>query len=161
MKNNSHPSCVPKRGFRESQYTHKLQVILLSPNECINNSSILLKFCFCFDLSDIFWKMSKFLIFSGFLISFKKELEFTASNWSTIVDIRESKSCNHAIAQLHKIFENLRKFWTNERKTGKTGTNFMYLSQFDKVFCCLVAHVLSNFIKLSIRAFWLRKRICF
>ena len=47
--------------------------------------------------------------------------------------------CNHAITQLRKIFENLREFWANERETGKTANNFMYLSQFDKVF--LVSHV--------------------
>ena len=47
---------------------------------------------------------------------------------------RVSKSCNHAITRLPKIFENLRNFLTNERETGKNGTNFMYLSQFDKVF---------------------------
>ena len=49
-------------------------------------------------------------------------------------DIRVSSICNHEIARLRKIFENLRKLWTNECKRGKTGTNFMYLSQFDKVF---------------------------
>ena len=47
---------------------------------------------------------------------------------------RVSKSCNHAITRLHNIFENLLKFWTKERKTGITGTNFMYLSQFDNLF---------------------------
>ena len=52
---------------------------------------------------------------------------------------RVSKSWNHAITQLRKIFENLRKFWTNEPKTGKTGTNFMYFSQFDQI--CVVSHV--------------------
>ena len=42
---------------------------------------------------------------------------------------RVSKSCVHA------IFENLCRFLTKERETGKkTGTNFMYLSQFDQVF---------------------------
>ena len=41
-----------------------------------------------------------------------------------------SKSCNDAITRLRKTFENLRNFWTNEHKTG---TNFMHLSQFDKV----------------------------
>ena len=56
---------------------------------------------------------------------------------------RVYKSCNHAITQLPKIFENLRKifenlckFWTNERKTGRTGTNFMFF------FC----HNLTKFI---------------
>ena len=33
---------------------------------------------------------------------------------------RLSKSCNQAITQLRKVFENLRKFWTKERKTGIT-----------------------------------------
>ena len=49
--------------------------------------------------------------------------------WSPV---RVSKSCNHTIIWLRKIFENLCKFWTNERKTGKKGTNFLSLSQFDK-----------------------------
>ena len=43
---------------------------------------------------------------------------------------RVSKSCNHAITQLHKILNNLRKFWNNECKTRKTNTNFIHLSQF-------------------------------
>ena len=47
---------------------------------------------------------------------------------------RVSKSCNHAITQLRKMSENLRKSLAKERKTGKTGINFMFLSQFDKVF---------------------------
>ena len=32
---------------------------------------------------------------------------------------RVSKSCNHAVPQLHKIFENLQHFWTNECETRK------------------------------------------
>ena len=52
---------------------------------------------------------------------------------------RVSKSCNQSITRLRKIFENLLKFWTNERKTGNSGTNFMYLAQVDKVF--QVSHV--------------------
>ena len=44
---------------------------------------------------------------------------------------RASKSCNHAIARLHKISEKLRKIWANEFKTGKTGTYFIVLSQSD------------------------------
>ena len=35
---------------------------------------------------------------------------------------RVPKSCNHATTRLRKIFDTLRKFWTNEQKTGKTGT---------------------------------------
>ena len=45
---------------------------------------------------------------------------------------------------MRKIFENLHKFWTNERKTGedkKTGINFMYLLQFNKV-----SHVFMSFL---------------
>ena len=57
---------------------------------------------------------------------------------------RVSKSCNHAITRLRKIFENLRKFWTNERETGKT--KIMYLSQFDKVF--QLSQVLCNFYSM-------------
>ena len=45
---------------------------------------------------------------------------------------------NAAIMQSHDCTIYLRiranKFWTIERETGKTGTNFMYLSQFDNVF---------------------------
>ena len=47
---------------------------------------------------------------------------------------RVSKSCNHAIKQLRKIFENLRKFRTNKRQPGKTGTNVVYLPQFNNAF---------------------------
>ena len=47
---------------------------------------------------------------------------------------RVSESCNHVITQLRKIIENLRKLWNNERETGKTGNNLMYLSQFNNVF---------------------------
>ena len=57
---------------------------------------------------------------------------------------RFSKSCNHAITQLGKLFENLRKFWTDERETRTTGTNFMYMSQVEKGF--LVSHVLMLFL---------------
>ena len=32
---------------------------------------------------------------------------------------RVSKSCNHAVTRLRKIFERLHKFWTNKRKTGE------------------------------------------
>ena len=32
---------------------------------------------------------------------------------------RVSKSCNRAIARLRKMSENLRKIWTNERKTER------------------------------------------
>ena len=45
---------------------------------------------------------------------------------------------NAAIMQSHDCTIYLRisanKFWSIERETGKTGTNFMYLSQFDNVF---------------------------
>ena len=71
----------------------------------------------------------------------------SGKGWSRVKS-RVSKSCNHAITQMRKIFENKRKCWTNERKTGKTGINFMSWSAFYKVF--LVLHV-----------FWLRKQICF
>ena len=57
---------------------------------------------------------------------------------------RVSKIFNHAITQLRKLFKNLRKFWTNECETGKTGTNFMDLSQFGKGF--LVSHVVMSFL---------------
>ena len=77
---------------------------------------------------------------------------------------RVSKSCNYATTWFRKIIENLRKFLTKVRKTGKNGTNFMYLSQFNKVF--LVSHVFFNVFcnscfcaKCTISAFWLCKRI--
>ena len=41
-------------------------------------------------------------------------------HWRVVEQIsRVSKSCNPAITWLRKIFENLRKFWTFERETGK------------------------------------------
>ena len=43
---------------------------------------------------------------------------------------RVSKSCNHVITQFCTMSENLRKIWANEHKIGKTGINFMFLSQF-------------------------------
>ena len=52
---------------------------------------------------------------------------------------RVSKSCNHTITRLRKIFEKLRKIWTYGCQTGKTVTNFIYLSKFDKAF--LVSHI--------------------
>ena len=57
---------------------------------------------------------------------------------------RVSKSCNHAITWLRKIFENLRKFWNNARKTRKNSTNFIYLSKFDEAF--LVSQVFMSFL---------------
>ena len=53
--------------------------------------------------------------------------------------IRVSKSCNHAIARLRKIFVNLQKGWNNKCKTENTGTHFMCLPQFDKK--VLVSHI--------------------
>ena len=41
---------------------------------------------------------------------------------------RVSKSCNHAITLLRKIFGNLRTFWTSESKI----VNFMYLLQINQ-----------------------------
>ena len=49
-----------------------------------------------------------------------------------------SKSCNHAITPLSKIFINLQIFLNNKQEKRKTTTYFMHLSHFDKVF--LVAH---------------------
>ena len=51
-----------------------------------------------------------------------------------IVHMNLSWFLKAAITSLCKIFENLCKFWAKERKTGKTGTNFLYSSQSDKVF---------------------------
>ena len=47
---------------------------------------------------------------------------------------RVSKSCNHAITLLCKILENLHKFRAYECLPGKTGTNILYLPQFNNVF---------------------------
>ena len=51
---------------------------------------------------------------------------------------RVSKSCNNAITRLRKMSENLRKMSENlrkslakERKTGRTGITFMFVSQLD------------------------------
>ena len=49
----------------------------------------------------------------------------------------QSEFLKAVIMQSHdcaKYNRNMRKFWTSERKTGKIGTSFMSLSQFDKVF---------------------------
>ena len=48
------------------------------------------------------------------------------------VTCRASKSCRRADARLRKIVEHLRKICIFKRKTGKTGTFFMILAQFDK-----------------------------
>ena len=66
----------------------------------------------------------------SFFMQFKLNLVWFVA----LVVGRVSKSCNHAITRLRNIFENLCKFWTKENKTGKTATNFMYLSHFDKLF---------------------------
>ena len=63
---------------------------------------------------------------------------------------RVSKSCNQTITWLHKIYENLCLFkqWTPNRKPG---SNFVYLSQFDKVvssFTCfyvILPHISAQF----------------
>ena len=74
---------------------------------------------------------------------------------------RVSKSFNHAITQLRKIFDNMRKIWTS----GQTCTNVMYFSHFDHIF--LVSHVsfviFNTFlcVKFSIRAYRLHDRVCF
>ena len=57
---------------------------------------------------------------------------------------RISESCNNAITQLRKIFENLHNFWANERETRKNGTNFIYLSKFYKAF--LNSNILMSFL---------------
>ena len=66
----------------------------------------------------------------------------SGTGWSRVKS-RVSKSCNHAITQMRKIFENKRKCWTNERKTGKTGINFMswsaFLQSFSGFTCILIA----------------------
>ena len=41
----------------------------------------------------------------------------------------------------------MRKIWTTKRKTGKTGTNFMYWFQFDKTI--LVLHVFMSSLRLA------------
>ena len=52
---------------------------------------------------------------------------------------RVSKSCNHVITRLRKIFENVLKIWTSERETGKSGPNFMYSSKIFKT--CFVSYI--------------------
>ena len=39
------------------------------------------------------------------------------------------------------------QFLTKEHKTGKTGTNFMYMLQFDKVFFFIISHGFMSFLK--------------
>ena len=43
-----------------------------------------------------------------------------ALQWNTPVTSRVSKSCNHAITRLRKIFQNLCKCWLNENETRNT-----------------------------------------
>ena len=66
------------------------------------------------------------------------------------ITTKVSNRCIHAMTRLRKIFENLHnifknffKKFTKEQKTGKSGTNFIYFSQFDMV--CLVSPLLFNF----------------
>ena len=56
---------------------------------------------------------------------------------------RVSKSCNHAITWLRKIFKNLRKFSANERETGKTITIWQGLSSFT-CFMSFLLHVFAQ-----------------
>ena len=58
---------------------------------------------------------------------------------------RVLKVVNHVITWLRKMFKNLRKFWTSERETETTGTSFMYLSKFDKVFSSSLTCFISLF----------------
>ena len=74
---------------------------------------------------------------------------------------RVSKSCNHAIARLGHMFENLHNIWTNERKTWKLvliswicHNLTKFLRFYSLFFACLC-------VKLLIRKFWLGDRISF
>ena len=49
------------------------------------------------------------------------------------VSDRVFKSCNDAIIGLRKLFEKVRKFWTNEQKSGKNYTYYRFFLQ-DKSF---------------------------
>ena len=60
------------------------------------------------------------------------------------------------MAWLHKMSENLHK--TNEHKTQLTGTNFIFLPQFDKDFIFIWHFSRMSLSKLSIRKLWLRKK---
>ena len=58
---------------------------------------------------------------------------------------RVSKSFNHAIIWLRKLFDNLRNFWTKECKTGINDTKFMYFLAIWNVFFFLVYMFLCHF----------------
>ena len=80
--------------------------------------------------------------------------------------VRASISCHHAIAQLHKVSENLRIIWANESTTGITGNYFIVLSQFDNTIFFLFSFLIAIFMHFSaqhvcIRKFWVCKRIHF
>ena len=78
---------------------------------------------------------------------------------------RVSKSCNHAITQLRKIFKSVRKLWTNERKPGKSGTKFHVFGtswqSFSSFTCFYVIFNACFCAKFSSRAFSLHKIISF
>ena len=77
--------------------------------------------------------------------------------------VKPCQSCQHAITRLRKIFENMRKFWTNEPQPGINGTNVVYLPQyynFSSYFFYVIFYAWFCTICL-IRAFWLHKQIHF
>ena len=74
---------------------------------------------------------------------------------------RVSKTHGHMDACPHKIFYNLRKTLTLERKTGKTGTFFIFLVQFDKGLSnlqCFIALLVHNSAQNYIRQNSLRAK---
>ena len=66
------------------------------------------------------------------------------SKMYTCLWIRVSKSCNHEITWLHKIFENLSRYSNNERKPGNLAVIVCIPHNLTK-FLFLVSHVLCHF----------------
>ena len=61
-----------------------------------------------------------------------------------------------AIMKWHDNAKYLR-IWNNEREAGKTGTNFMYLSQFDKVFSSFKCFFNTCFCAKFCQSNWIAK----
>ena len=61
-----------------------------------------------------------------------------------------SKKCNHVIAWLHKMSENLDKIWTNERKTKKLAIISYFCHNLSKIFfMAFFTHVTEQILNLK------------
>ena len=84
--------------------------------------------------------------------------------WSNQLNLRVSKSFNHEITQLRKIFENMRKFRINEHQPV-TLAYMLYIYHNLTMFCCfkfLMSFLLLKVLcKISNQTIWLHTNICF